>query len=32
VDNILSLTRLNGIFSAAESLQQAYQMLGVEQA
>jgi len=32
VDNILSLTRLNGIFSAAESVRQAHQILGIEQA
>jgi anti-sigma B factor antagonist len=29
VDNILSLTRLNGIFSTADSMQQAEQILGV---
>jgi len=30
VNNILSLTRLNGIFSTADSLQQARQLLGLE--
>lgn len=30
VDNILSLTRLNGIFSTADSMQQARQILGLE--
>ena len=32
VDNILSLTRLNGIFSTADSMQQARQILGLESA
>ncbi len=30
VDNILSLTRLNGIFSTAQSLTEAHQILGPE--
>lgn len=32
VDNILSLTRLNGIFSTASSMQEARQILGLESA
>ena len=32
VDNILSLTRLNGIFATADSMQQARQILGLESA
>ena len=32
VDNILSLTRLNGIFSTADSMQQARQILGLDSA
>ena len=32
VDNILSLTRLNGIFSTASSIVQAHQILGLDSA
>ena len=32
VDNILSLTRLNGIFSTATSMEQALQILGLDSA